>query len=221
MLYNIFKKSSKIKQKIKPLIIADVHEKNSLVISELCKSADIQLQVRSLEIGDYIINNIAVERKTVSDLISSMINKRLIQQLKQMQNYTKSLLIIEGDLKDVLKENNNISKAIRGLIVSISLNYKTPIIESENCESTAQYLITLAKQQEKPKTEISLHSRIPKTKAEQKSYILESFPNIGPIKSKELLEKFRTIKNIINASEEELEKILRKNVKKFKELIES
>lgn len=201
-----------------PIIVADIHEKNSLVISELHKSTQVRLEIKSLKIADYIINDIAIERKTVQDLISSMINKRLIQQLTQMQSYKKSLLIIEGDLDEVINEENNISKALRGLLVSISTNYQTSIIRTQDYEDTAKYLITLAKQQIKPKTEISLHSRIPKTKKEQKSYILESFPNIGPTKAKQLLKKFKTVQQTINATEEELEEILKSKAKGFKDL---
>ncbi|MEK6914435.1 MAG: ERCC4 domain-containing protein [Nanoarchaeota archaeon] len=221
MFYNIFRKLKKNKKNKIPLIIADIHEKNSLVISELYKSPEISLEIKSLKIADYIIKDIAIERKTVSDLISSMINKRLIQQLKQIKIYNKSLLIIEGDLDKVIDEENNISKALRGLLISISINHKIPIIRTKDYEDTAKYLITLAKQQLKEKIEISLHSRIPKTKKEQKSYVLESFPNVGPVKAKKLIEKFNNLLNIINATEEDLKPILKKRAKEFKDLINS
>lgn len=221
MLHNIFgRKSSKKKEPKTQLIIADIHEKNSLVISELHKSTQVRLEVKSLKIADYLINDIAIERKTVQDLISSMINKRLIQQLTQIQKYKKSLLIIEGDLDEVLNEESNMSKAIRGLLVSISTNYPTSIIRTQNYKDTSKYLITLAKQQLKPKSETTLHSRIPKTKQAQKQYILEAFPNIGPTTAKKLLEKFKTIRDTINASEEDLEPILRKRAKEFKGILE-
>ena len=157
MLHNIFKRTRKKKVKKTPLIIADVHEKNSLVISELHRSKQVRLEIRSLKIGDYVIGNVIVERKTVSDLISSMINKRLIQQLNQMSKYDKSLLIIEGDLDEVLDEDNNIAKAVRGLILSICVNNGIPVIYSNDYEDTAKYLITLARQQVKPNTIISFH----------------------------------------------------------------
>ncbi|MEK6872439.1 MAG: Hef nuclease, partial [Nanoarchaeota archaeon] len=102
----------------------------------------------------------------------------------------------------------------------IITNYKIPIIFTQDYQDTAKYLITIAKQQTKPKTIISLHSRIPKTISEQKSYILEAFPNIGPKTSEKLLKKFKTIKNIINTSEEELKEILKSKAKYFKNLIE-
>ena len=220
MFHNIFKKIIKSKTKPKiPLIIADIHEKNSLVLSELHNK--VILEKKPLKIGDYIIGNIAIERKTVSDLISSMINKRLIEQLTQIKRYKQPLLIIEGDIQEILDENSNISKAIRGLILSIITNHKIPIIFSKNYKDTAEYLIALAKQQLKSKTPISLHSRIPKTIKEQKSYILEAFPNIGPKKAELLLNKFKTISSVFNASEEELKGILKLRAKDFKKIIES
>lgn len=217
-LYNIFKRT-RIKPKKTPLIVADIHEKNSLVISELHHSKEIRLEINSLKIGDYLLGNTIIERKTVSDLISSMINKRLIQQLNQMKKYKQQILIIEGDLNEVYQEDNNISKALRGFIISILTNHQTPIIFTKDYKDTAKYLITFAKQQLKPSTPITLHSRIPKTIPEQKQYILESFPNIGPTKAKKLLEKFETLSNTFNASKEDLEEILKKQTKEFKELL--
>ncbi len=219
-IYNIFKSTIKNPKKL-PLIVADIHEKNSLVLAELHKSQEARLHIKPLKIADYLIGNIAIERKTTSDLISSMINKRLIQQLKQMQKYSQSLLIIEGDIQEIINEDTNISKALRGLILSIQTNYQTPIIFSQDYEDTAKYLITLAKQQLKPKTPISFHSRIPKTLQEQKQYVLESFPNIGPKKAEKLLNKFKTIKQTINAEETELQEILKSKAKDFKSLLDS
>ena len=221
MIYNIFSRSKREKIKAKtPKIIADIHEKNSLILAELKKSTQVRLEIRPLKIADYLIGDVAIERKTISDLISSMINKRLIQQLKQMQKYKKQLLIIEGNLKEVYEEESNISKAIRGFIISINLNYKIPIIFSEDYEDTAKYLITLAKQQAKPSSEPSLHSKIPRTIKEQKQYILESFPNIGPKTSKKLLEKFPNLLSIFNSSEQELKEVLKSKTKSFKEILE-
>jgi len=224
MIHNIFQKEKKQIKKLKkaktPLIIADIHEKNSLVLAELHKSTQARLEIKSLKIGDYLIGNTIIERKTVSDFISSMLNKRLIQQLKQMQKYKQQLLILEGELDLINNETNLHSNAVRGFILSIINNFQTPIVFTQDYQDTAQYLITLAKQQLKPITEISFHSRIPKTIKEQKQYILEAFPNIGPIKAKKLLKKFKTLSNTLNASEEELKEILKNRSKDFKELLE-
>ncbi len=217
-LFNIFKKTKQI-QIPKPLIIADIHEKNSLVLAELKYSSQIKLEIKSLKIADYLIGQTAIERKTISDFISSMINKRLIQQLKQMQKYSQKILIIEGNLQETLEQDTNISKALRGFILSIITNHQTPIIQTSSHQDTAKYLITLAKQQLKTKSPISFHSKIPKTIKEQKQYILESFPNIGPKTAEKLLNKFHTISNTINSNEQELQEILKNKTNDFKELI--
>jgi Fanconi anemia group M protein len=223
-MHNIFKQTKrklKLKKQKTPKIIADIHEKNSLIISELHKSTQIRLEIKPLKIADYLIGNTAIERKTVSDFISSMINKRLIQQLRQLQTYPKKLLIIEGQLSSIFEKDARLNpNAIRGFILSIISNYNTPIIFTQDYEDTSKYLITLAKQQVKPSVEPSLHSKIPKKKRELKQYIIEAFPNIGPVKAKKLLKKFKTLQNIFNASEEDLKEILKNQSKNFKNLLE-
>ena len=49
-----------------------------------------------------------------------------------------------------------------------------------------------------------------------KQFIIEGFPGIGPMNAKKLLERFKTIKEIVNASEEELKEILGKKSEVFK-----
>lgn len=220
MFHNIFKSNKQRKGNKIPLIIADIHEKNSLIISELKSLEEVRLEIKSLKIADYIIGNLAIERKTISDLISSMINKRLIQQLFQLKKYKKTLLIIEGNIDEIYKKNN-VSKALRGLIVSIITKHQIPIIFSMDYKDTSQYFIMIAKQFLKLKNPISLHSHIPKTIKEQKKYILESFPGIGPKSSEKLLNKFETLEKIFNANEEELKKILKNKSDGFKSLLNS
>ncbi len=227
MFHNIFKKlkpnNKKLKSKINPKIIIDIHEKNSLIISEIANN-NIDLEIQPLKIGDYLIGSIIIERKTINDFISSMLNKRMIEQLKQMQKYQNRLLIIEGN-QEVLYSDNLETKlnpnAVRGFILSIITNYNTNIIFTKNYQETSKFLIILARQIIKPKIEFSLHARIPKTIKEQKKYILESFPNIGQKKSEKLLKKFKTLKNIFNSSEEETKEILKSKAKDFKDLINS
>ena len=217
------KKTRKSKPKLTPLVIADIHEKNSLIIAELHENPNIRLEIKSLKIGDYLIGKTIIERKTVNDFISSMINKRLIQQLNQMQKYKQQLLIIEGiDEQELYRTDTKLNpNAIRGFILSIITNYQTPIIFTQDYQDTSKYLITLAKQQLKPLTETTLHHRIPKTIKEQKQYILEAFPNIGPAKAKKLLKKFKTLNNTLNATEEELKEVLKNQTASFKNLLDS
>lgn len=216
-LFNIFSnKKSKSSNKVKPQIIVDTREKNSLVLANLTNETEIEL--KQLEIGDYLIGNTIIERKTFSDFISSMISKRLLEQLIQMQKYKTRLLILEG--KDFEKLDEMQSKlnpnSIRGMLLSIAIEFNTGIIFTKDSSETAKYLILLAKRQLKNPQESSFHSKKPDSKKQKLEYILESFPNIGPKNARVLLKKFKTLKNIINASQEELEEQIGKKAEAFK-----
>jgi Fanconi anemia group M protein len=214
MIFDIFSKSKKQKTIKQHKIIADIHEKNSLVIPSL-HELEADIEIKSLKVGDYIINNTIIERKTISDFISSMISKRLIQQLLELQRYGNRILIIEGKI-DEEQFNPN---AIRGMILSIELELKIPIIFTQDSEETAKYLLVLARKQDKTQN-FSLHSKKGQTKQEIQKYIIESFPGIGPKTAKLLLKKLNTIKNIINTPITELEKLIGKKSEVFKILEE-
>jgi len=202
-------------EKIK--IIVDIREKNSLIPSELIANG-LEVEFRHLEVGDYIVKNVIIERKTVSDFISSMINKRLFEQLESMKNVQKKILIIEGiEEQELYHEKSGINEnAIRGFILTILLTYNTPIIFTKNYEDSAKFLKVLAKKQENEK-EFGINAkRKSRDVNEQIQFIIEGFPGIGPKSAKKLLNEFKTIKNIINAPEEELKKILGKKSEIFK-----
>ena len=211
---DIFSKSQ-LKEVEKPKVIIDQREKNSLVPSEIIQNG-CKIEFKHLEVGDYLVNDVVIERKTISDFLSSMINKHLLNQLENMQNIPNKLLIIEGtDEKELYHDNSQINEnAIRGFILSISLSYKVPIILSKDYQDTAKFIAILAKKQSK---EISLnHKRKSSDVNEQIQFIIESFPGIGPKTAKKLLNHYRTIKNVINAGEEDLKKILGKKAEVFK-----
>tara|TARA_Y100000310_G_scaffold345234_1_gene462980 strand:+ start:3338 stop:4024 length:687 start_codon:yes stop_codon:yes gene_type:complete len=218
-LLDIFLKRTK-KEKKKPKIIIDHREKNSLVWSILI-SLGVETEFKELKVGDYIVKDVVIERKTVFDFISSMKNKRLVNQLEELQQYKNKLLIIEGiDEQELYSEEYSKEKigmhpnSVRGFLLSIVLNHKVPIIFTKNQEDTAKFIFILSKREMK---EVSLNvSKKSLNKKERKQFIIESFSGIGPKTTKKLLKKFKTIKNIINASQEELKEIIGKKAESFK-----
>ena len=58
-------------------------------------------------------------------------------------------------------------------------------------------------------------------KKERLQFILEGFPGIGPKTAQKLLKRFKSLKEIFNASEEDLKKILGKKAETLYELIHS
>ena len=210
---NIFAKRPKNVIRDQPKIIADYREKNALVIPKLIDQ-DCIVKIRELKVGDYIANSTVVERKTITDFLSSMKNKRLVKQLEELQQYEKRLLIIEGfGEKDIYEESAINKNAIRGFLLSISLKHKVPIIFSKDEEDTSKFLIILAKKKE---TEASLNAtKKALNKKEQMQFILEGFPGIGPKKSKKLLKEFGSLSSIFNAKKDNLKKIIGKKAEIF------
>ncbi len=219
MFENIFL-NKRTKRDTKPKIIADIHEKNSLLISELIEIG-VDVELRHLKVADFIVKDVAIERKTVSDFLSSMINKRLIRQLEELGQYPNCLLLIEGIEEQELynDEPEGIhGNAIRGFLLDILLKYKVPIIFTKDYKDTAFFLLILAKKQGK---EISIRAKKKNlSKKEQLQYILEGFPGIGPKTAKKLLKKYKTIKEIINTPLEELKTEIGKKAEIFKLLEE-
>ena len=212
---NIF--SNKKSQKINlPTITIDHREKNALVISELMKRK-FPIEFKQLPIADYIINNIAIVRKTISDLKSSIIDKRIFSQLLELKQYPKHFLIIEGDQEELYSGVLLHENASRGFLLAVALEYQVPIIFSSSPQETAQYIEVLAKKKDVP---LSIRpTKIFRNKKEQLQFILEGFPHVGPTKAKALIKKFKSLSNIINASIEELSPILGSRAEEFKSLI--
>ena len=217
-IFDIFSKKRYKRKKPKQKIIIDYREKNSLVISELV-SYGFEIEFKQLKVADYLVNDVAIERKTVSDFISSMKNKRLINQLEELQQYKNRLLVVEGTDEQELYSDSDERigmhpNAVRGFLLSILLKYKVPIIFTKNYEDTAKFILVLSRKKEK---EPSLNvTKKTFNKKELKQFIIEGFPGIGPITAKKLLKKFKTIKKIINASQEELKEVIGKKAEVFK-----
>ena len=220
-IFNIFSRR-KTKLPKKPKIEIDYREKNSLVISELV-SLGLDVEIKELKVADYLVNGTAIERKTISDFISSMKNRRLIRQLEELRQYESKLLIIEGiDEQELYTDSEEIigmhPNSIRGFLLSILLNYKVPMIFTKNYEDTAKFISVLSRKEPR-ETPLNVTKKF-RGEKEQAQYILEGFPGIGPKTAKRLLKKFRTIKNIINAAEEELKKEIGKKAENLLRIIE-
>jgi len=205
-------------------IIVDHREKASGIITELAKKG-FEIEVKQLITADYIVesrdrsNNpvtVGIERKVQSDFLNSIIDRRIIQQLMYLkENFTIPLLIIEGS-QNIYTLRNFHPNAVRGMLASIAIDFQIPIIHTKNLRDTVALLEVIAKRLEKPRSQLSLlKKRKPATLKEQQEYIIESLPLIGPQMAKELLKSFKSVKNVFNASEDDLLKIDKMGKKKI------
>ena len=189
--FDIFsRKKPIIKEETKEKIIIDYREKNCLVGSEL-KSLGLEIEYKELKVADYLVKDVAIERKTVTDFISSMVNRRLLNQLEELQQYNNRLLIIEGiDEQDLYTDSKGLTgmnpNSVRGFLLSILLKYRVPIIYTKNYKDTAKFISVLSKKKER---EIPLNiSKKTLDKKERLQFMLEGFPGIGPKNARKLLK---------------------------------
>src|SRR3989339_625037 len=137
--------SIKAKTAVPPSVTihADIREKPSLVTKILQKKCDLQFQ--SLVSADYRLSaRLGVERKTTSDFLQSMIDKRLFNQLHELKrNFAKPLLLIEGNGADLFSLRKINENAIRGALASVVIDYSVPIIWTHSPHETASMLYSM------------------------------------------------------------------------------
>lgn len=210
----------------KIIIICDLRERASQVMSELLKlSTDkitIEILQEQLSVGDYqITDDIVIERKTLADLNASIIDGRIFDQLEDLLSIKRSALIIEGTI-DYLDNSKGINKkAIVGLLTKIGVEYRIPIFFTKNQKETALFLYVIAKKEQLGNGNKENRLRFSKTKmsfSERQLFIMESFPDIGPTLAKSLLLEFKSIKNIANAEIKDLQKVSKMGPKKAEKI---
>jgi len=204
----------------KIIIFADSREHASSVTKELFSHDDVKVITKALDIGDYVLSkDVCVERKTTEDFLSSMVDGRLFSQIINLrQNYQKPLIILEGNMHELFTLRNIHRNSIIGALSSIALDYQVPIINVHDSRETAEYLYNIAKREQKGRDkEISLRvGRKGLTLSEQQRFIVEGLPLVGPLLAKSLLEKFGSIKAIVDADEKQLQEVANLGKKKAK-----
>jgi len=202
-------------------IYADYREKGSGVIRELVELG-ININMEKLENADYILSSrVGVELKKIPDFVDSIIDGRLLQQVKNIkENFERPVVLIEG-IEDIYSMRNVYPNSIRGMLATIAIDFGVPFIYSKNPKETASILSIIAKrEQDAGFREISQHSGKPLTLKEKQEYIVSSFPGVGPILAKPLLKKFKTIKKIVNAKAEKLQRVEKIGPKKAADIKE-
>jgi ERCC4-type nuclease len=205
----------------KVLIFVDTRESN---IIEYFRQYDCIVQRKMLLMGDFVVSDrIAIEKKTVSDFIQSITDKRLFQQLRAMKdNFEKPLLLIEGyeSLYGQLHPNT-----IRGALSAITVDFGIPILWTKDLADTAGLIYWIARREQiDERREVSIKDRkIPKALKEQQEYLVASLPDVSIVRSKALLKHFKSPKNIFNASANDMQEVKgvgKKIAEKIKSVIE-
>ncbi len=205
-------------------VFADAREQASQVLRELSFFPDVRVHMKTLEVGDFVIGpDVVIERKTVEDFLGSLIDGRLMGQLLNMsQAYARPLLILEGNHEELFTMRNVHENAIIGMLSTIALTYRIPIFYTKDAHETAKYIHQMAKR-EQLGSDREIRLRVGRkgfTPSEQKQFLVESLPGIGPTVAKTLLEHFGSIQKLVNASKDELKEVENIGPKKAQAIID-
>jgi len=190
-------------------IIVDNRESACPVVSELARLG-ARITFSQLEVGDYVLSErVCVERKTVNDFTSSIIDSRLFQQAKLLSDsYEIPVLLIEG--RDVYAPLSNIRPgAIRGAIAALITGYKTVLLWSRDAKESAELIYAIALREQK---ELKKHLQVrgekkPETVADQQVFLLSGLPLVERATAIKLLKYFKTPIRVFNASEQDLQQV--------------
>jgi ERCC4-related helicase/DNA uptake protein ComE-like DNA-binding protein len=202
----------------KHVILMDDRERSPKMAKELAEQG-MKVQLKRLGVGDYMLSpECVVEFKNVKDFVDSILDGRLLEQVKVLKNtYKKPLLVVEGQ-EDIYSQRNIHPNAIRGMLATITVSYGIPLIQTKTQKETAGLLAMIAKREQEKDDNFTLHSRKPLTLKEQQEYLVASIPGVGSILSKPLLKKFGSVARLVNAKEEELRQVDKIGEKKAKEI---
>jgi len=202
-------------------IVVDKREKKS-GIPDLLKGIGINLEIKTLPVGDYIVApETVVERKTISDLVSSVFDGRLFDQCNRLkEHYQFPILLIEGDIGEIEELTEN-PFVFYGAISSIAIDFKIPVIHTPNASHTSKLLISMCSRKDTSKGPFIKKIRKSNDLQTQQLSMLCSLPGVGEKTAIRMLEKFGTPLSVLNSSITELSKVSgfgearAKNIKKI------
>ncbi len=173
---------------------------------EFRKMGNMIIHRQRLPIGDYLFDgDLLIERKTVPDFCCSIKDGRLFQQAGALvRNRVPACIILEGRNRE-FRETDFSKQAIQGILLSISLVFRLPVLRTKHSKETARVMLQGFKQLTRDRLQdqrlYSSPSRFKKKDALliQKIHILEGFPGIGTDKAERLLGKFGNLHAVFTA----------------------
>ena len=212
-----------------PRVVVDVREFRSSLPS-LLHGRNMVVVPCMLTVGDYVITpDIAIERKSVKDLISSFSDGRLYSQAETMlQHYQAPMLLIEfdaqkaftlepfADLSSSLGSASAVSSDLQSKLALLCLAFpRLRIIWSSSPYQTAEIFEELKKQQEEPDpikaVQIGLEEGDDpdgRTFNQVPQDMLRNVPGVTSKALQRLVLEFENVQEVVNAEQEELSEMI-------------
>ena len=196
---------SPAKPTMKPVTITvDSRESRSGIPNKLGTIPGVTVDQVELVAGDYLIApGVAVERKSATDFITSVMEGRMFDQLARILiEHERAIVLVEGSLYETRSAIS--PEAIDGALSYISLLSGASLMVSPSLARTPFLLHRMALHlQHGLGYVVPLRAGKPKGPAINQ-YLLEGLPGVGPSLARALLDHFGTPRAVFSASRESL-----------------
>ncbi len=188
-------------------IIVDERERKS-GIPDLLKSVGLNLEMKTLPIGDYIVApETIVERKSIRDLMASVFDGRLFDQCSRLkEHFEHPVVLMEGNVDEIEEITDN-PLIFYGAISTVVLDFKIPVIPTPSASHTAKLLVSMCSRKDSPKGPYLKKIKKSSDLEKQQLSVLCSLPGIGEKFAIRMLEKFGTPLKVFSATTVELAKV--------------
>ena len=188
-------------------IVVDERERKS-GIPDLLRAVGINLEIKTLPIGDYIVApETIVERKSVSDLISSIFDGRLFDQCNRLkEHFTHPIILMEGNVEEIEQIVEN-PLVFYGALSAVAIDFKIPIIPTPSATHTAKMLVSMCSRKDTLRGPFLKKIKKSDDVYRQQLSVLCSLPGIGEKLATRMLAKFGSPTKTLSASLADLAKI--------------
>lgn len=176
----------------------------------------LKIAIQDLPAGDFLLlaspnkQSLLIERKSIDDFANSIRDNRIWDQSKLLleaaeRDGHRPVIVIEGSLEKLEKYRGWKIQSILRVIDTLILEMNIPVIYTPHKEATIAWIVAKAKSLGKTDEKKVMRMRVekkPMSVQERVVYVAEGL--IGPTLAKRLLAKFKTLRNIANASIYEL-----------------
>lgn len=158
------------------------------------RNLDLKIEREQLKTGDIVYKNIVFERKSASDFLSSITDKRLKEQSNRMQtDYEYAYVILEGNPYEKREYGSNIHEnAVAGMACSLT-SKDISIIPSKDSSTTAYITQKIISKHEEKEEELN-QVNIKTTEAETENVQLAMLMQVNGIsreKAEAIIDEIR------------------------------